>query len=54
MTGADPEGGSGLIGLRDRVEALGGTIEVESAAGEGTAVVVALPLAGQPLHHSRT
>jgi PAS domain S-box-containing protein len=46
--GADPERGSGLIGLRDRVEALGGTIEVESAAGSGTAVVVALPLAEQP------
>jgi PAS domain S-box-containing protein len=52
--GADPERGSGLIGLRDRVEALGGIIEVESAAGSGTSVVVALPLAQQPLQHSRS
>jgi signal transduction histidine kinase len=42
--GADPARGSGLIGLRDRVEALGGTIDVESPVDVGTAVVVALPL----------
>jgi signal transduction histidine kinase len=42
--GADPNGGSGLIGLRDRVEALGGTIEVESPKGAGTRVVVRLPV----------
>ena len=42
--GADPNRGSGLIGLRDRVEALGGTIVVESPADEGTAVTVALPV----------
>jgi signal transduction histidine kinase len=42
--GADPARGSGLVGLRDRVEALGGTIDVESPVGVGTAVVVALPL----------
>jgi signal transduction histidine kinase len=41
--GADLEGGSGLVGLRDRVEALGGTIDVESPVDVGTAVVVALP-----------
>jgi signal transduction histidine kinase/HAMP domain-containing protein len=47
--GADPERGSGLIGLADRVEALGGTIEIASPAGSGTAVRVALPLpAGDP------
>jgi signal transduction histidine kinase len=33
--GADPERGSGLIGLKDRVEALGGTIAVESPVGVG-------------------
>jgi signal transduction histidine kinase len=42
--GADPAGGSGLIGLRDRVEALGGTIVVESPLGAGTDVRVSLPL----------
>jgi signal transduction histidine kinase len=41
--GADPAGGSGLIGLRDRVQALGGSIEVDSSPGEGTAIVVELP-----------
>jgi signal transduction histidine kinase len=41
--GADPAAGSGLIGLRDRVQALGGSIEVTSHAGEGTAIVVELP-----------
>ena len=42
--GADPARGSGLIGLRDRVEALGGTIAVQSPKGAGTAIEVALPL----------
>jgi GAF domain-containing protein len=42
--GADPAGGSGLIGLRDRVQAVGGAIEVSSPPGEGTAIVVELPL----------
>jgi signal transduction histidine kinase len=42
--GADPTGGSGLIGLRDRVQALGGSIEVNSPPGHGTAIVVELPL----------
>ena len=41
--GADPARGSGLIGLADRVEVLGGTIAIESPAGEGTAVHVELP-----------
>jgi signal transduction histidine kinase len=42
--GADPERGSGLIGLRDRVEAMGGTIAVESPVGAGTSLRVALPV----------
>jgi PAS domain S-box-containing protein len=42
--GANPAIGSGLIGLRDRVEALGGSIEITSLAGEGTHVFVQLPL----------
>jgi signal transduction histidine kinase len=43
--GADPAHGSGLVGLRDRVEALGGRLEVASPRGEGTTLVVELPLA---------
>jgi PAS domain S-box-containing protein len=46
--GADPREGSGLVGLRDRVEALGGTIAIESPAGDGTCVVVRLPIATEP------
>ncbi len=42
--GADPTAGSGLIGLRDRVQALGGTLDVSSPPGEGTSIVVDLPL----------
>jgi signal transduction histidine kinase/uncharacterized protein YoaH (UPF0181 family) len=42
--GANPAGGSGLIGLRDRVQALGGAIAVDSRRGKGTAIVVELPL----------
>jgi PAS domain S-box-containing protein len=41
--GADLRGGSGLRGLRDRVEALGGTLTVESREGEGTTLVARLP-----------
>jgi signal transduction histidine kinase len=41
--GADPGRGSGLAGLADRVEALGGSIRVQSAAGAGTHIAVDLP-----------
>jgi signal transduction histidine kinase len=41
--GADPTRGSGLIGLTDRVEALGGTVDVTSPTGQGTTLHVALP-----------
>jgi signal transduction histidine kinase len=44
--GADPARGSGLVGLRDRIEALGGTITLRSRTGEGTTVEIALPLDG--------
>jgi signal transduction histidine kinase len=44
--GADLSGGSGLVGLKDRVEALGGSIKIESPVGHGTAVHVALPIPG--------
>jgi signal transduction histidine kinase len=41
--GADPSRGSGLIGLRDRVEALGGTIEFDSPTGLGTRLDAEIP-----------
>jgi signal transduction histidine kinase len=43
--GADPVRGSGLVGLKDRVETLGGTITVHSPAGAGTSLHAELPLA---------
>jgi signal transduction histidine kinase len=42
--GADARKGSGLVGLHDRVEALGGTIRIDSPPGCGTSLVVNLPL----------
>ena len=42
--GADFGRGSGLLGLKDRVEALGGWISLQSAAGAGTIMQIALPL----------
>jgi hypothetical protein len=44
--GADPEAGRGLQGLRDRVEALGGHLAIESRPGGGTRVRASLPLEG--------
>jgi PAS domain S-box-containing protein len=41
--GADPASGSGLRGLSDRVEALGGRLNVRSPAGAGTVVHAELP-----------
>jgi signal transduction histidine kinase/CHASE3 domain sensor protein len=42
--GAQFAGGSGLVGLRDRVEALGGRISLQSKPGAGTSIRVVLPL----------
>ena len=42
--GADPRKGSGLVGLVDRVEALGGRLRVASPTGQGTSLHVELPL----------
>jgi signal transduction histidine kinase len=42
--GADPLRGSGLVGLQDRIDALGGTFSVHSAAGVGTTVTCELPV----------
>jgi signal transduction histidine kinase len=42
--GADPDRGSGLLGLKDRAEAMGGKLSVESPPGTGTSLLVELPL----------
>jgi signal transduction histidine kinase len=42
--GADISKGSGLIGLTDRVEALGGHLQIASPPGGGTALDVAIPI----------
>jgi signal transduction histidine kinase len=44
--GAHFAGGSGLVGLKDRVEALGGTLTIESPPGGGTALHAAVPISG--------
>jgi signal transduction histidine kinase len=42
--GADFSGGTGLLGLKDRVDALGGRIDLHSPPGGGTTLRVVLPL----------
>jgi len=42
--GADPAKGSGLTGLRDRIEAVGGTFDVTSPAGGGTTLLIEIPV----------
>jgi signal transduction histidine kinase len=44
--GADPRQGSGLVGLSDRIEALGGTFQVNSPVGDGTTLLIEVPLEG--------
>src|SRR5918999_1288483 len=46
--GADPTRGSGLRGLADRIEALGGALSVESPPSAGTRLVASLPISGDP------
>jgi signal transduction histidine kinase len=41
--GADPDG-HGLVGMSDRVTALGGRLRIERPAGGGTLVAASLPL----------
>jgi signal transduction histidine kinase len=45
--GADPDRGSGLVGLHDRVEALGGTLTIASGVGKGTSLVASIPIDGR-------
>jgi signal transduction histidine kinase len=47
--GVDPTRGSGLRGLENRVEALGGTLRVESAPSSGTRLQAVIPLEGERL-----
>jgi signal transduction histidine kinase len=49
LGGADPARGTGLRGLADRVEALGGTLDVESPTGGGTRLAAEIPLGGGPV-----
>jgi signal transduction histidine kinase len=46
--GADPSGGSGLVGLKDRVDALGGHLWLHSPPGAGTTLQAELPLSQAP------
>ena len=47
--GADPACGSGLVGLKDRIEAFGGTMTLDSPSGGGTTLVAQLPLPEHPV-----
>jgi signal transduction histidine kinase len=42
--GADRRRGVGLIGLSDRIEALGGTLQIVSPVGSGTSLLIQVPL----------
>lgn len=44
-----PESGFGLGAMRERIEGAGGTLTVESAAGEGTTLTASLPMAAEPV-----
>jgi glucose-6-phosphate-specific signal transduction histidine kinase len=38
---------SGLVGLSDRIEALGGTLRIISTVGSGTTLLIEMPLESQ-------
>jgi signal transduction histidine kinase len=42
--GADLRRGSGLVGVKDRIQALGGTLQIASPAGGGTTLRIEIPL----------
>jgi signal transduction histidine kinase len=46
--GADSRKGSGLVGLKDRLEAVGGRLLIESLPGSGTSMCATIPLADRP------
>jgi signal transduction histidine kinase len=43
--GADPDRGSGLLSIKDRIEALGGSLEIASPMGAGTSLLAEIPIA---------
>jgi len=45
--GADPSQGTGLAGLADRIEALGGRLEIVSPTRSGTSLSIEIPVEGQ-------
>jgi PAS domain S-box-containing protein len=47
--GAEVSAGSGLVGLIDRVEALGGRFSLESPPGHGTRISIEMPLTAEPI-----
>ena len=51
--GARPDG-TGLVGLRDRLEALDGRLVIDSPTGHGTLVAAEIPLSGHPGPHGAT
>jgi signal transduction histidine kinase len=52
--GAEPGRGSGLVGVRDRVEAIGGTFSIASPVRAGTRVDVEIPIVGMSADGSGT
>jgi signal transduction histidine kinase len=42
--GADPACGSGLVGMKDRIEAMGGTMTLDTPPGGGTTLSADMPL----------
>jgi signal transduction histidine kinase len=44
--GADPGQGSGLVGLSDRIQALGGQVQITSPTGSGTTLLIEVPVQG--------
>jgi signal transduction histidine kinase len=43
--GADPDRGSGLLSIQDRIEALGGSLQITSPVGGGTSLLAEIPVA---------
>lgn len=52
LSGKEQEAGLGLLSICERVAALGGSLEIESSAGEDTRVDLALPLLGTLIDES--
>ena len=44
--------GFGLLGMQERAAMVGATLEIESAVGEGTTILVRMPTIPEPMHHA--